>query len=100
MSQKKLRKELTVSLLKGIEEVLNKHNPEISTKIRKTTLDVSKTVAKKFVKALKELPEKAIASKTAKKLSEPAKNFRITDNKTVSVAPKKKIVPLKSKVKK
>ncbi len=100
MSQKKLRKELTVNLLKGIEEVLNKHNPEASTKIRKITLDASKTVAKKFVKALKALPVKQETSKTTKKAAVPVKTSGTAENKIVPVVPKKKIVPLKSKVKK
>ena len=99
MNKKAIRKELAMSLLKGIEEVLNKHNNAASKKIRKTTLDASKQVAKKFVKALKSLPEKEGGIKTAKKTSFPVKTPRAAESKIVRI-PEKKIVPLKTKVKK
>lgn len=53
MSKKELRKELELSLVKEIENVLNKLDAAITGKIRKTTYQASKQVAKKFYKALK-----------------------------------------------
>lgn len=57
MNKKELRKELELILVKTIEEVLSKKNSEASKKIRKTTYDASKSIAKKFYKSLKEKPK-------------------------------------------
>ena len=57
MNKKELRKELELTLVKTIEEVLSKKNSEASKKIRKTTYEASKTIAKKFYKSLKEKPK-------------------------------------------
>lgn len=101
MNKKELRKELTLNLLKGMEEVLNKHNNKASRKIRKITLEASKSVAKKFVKALKSLPEsKVVAVKEHKKSPDIEKSASASWKGPISRLPKKKIVPLKPKVKK
>ncbi len=54
MTKKELRKELELTLVKTIEEVLSKKNPDNAKKLRKTTQEASKVVAKKFYKSLKE----------------------------------------------
>src|SRR4051812_1881282 len=53
MNKKELRKELELSLVRSIEAVLSKNNSAATKKIRKTTFDASKTIAKKFYKSLK-----------------------------------------------
>lgn len=52
MNKKELRKELELVLIKAIEEVLTKKNAFVPAKIRKTTYEASKNVAKKFYKTL------------------------------------------------
>lgn len=101
MNKKALRKELTMSLLKEIEEVLGKHNYKASRRIRKTTREASKTVAKRFVKALKEFPESPVVTvKAIKRAGTESKQAYISKNKPAASLAKKKVVPLKSKVKK
>lgn len=63
MGKKDLRKELELSLVKEIENVLNKLDNTVTGKIRKATYQASKLIAKKFYKALK---PKSVASTTAK----------------------------------
>jgi len=60
MNKKELRKSLELELLKTIETVLNKQNSESAKKIRKTTSEVSRTIAKKFYKSQK-TKSKAVA---------------------------------------
>jgi hypothetical protein len=62
MDKKALRKELEHALSKSIIDTLNKRNALAATEIKKKVEDVSKTVAKKFYKALKELKEKTIVT--------------------------------------
>lgn len=65
MSKKELRKELELVLVKTIESVLSKKDALIAPKIRKTTAQASKDIAKKFYKSLKSLQ----AKKTNKSMS-------------------------------
>lgn len=53
-----MRKALEISLVKSIEESLNKHNPGIARKISKTSKVAAKYIAKKFYKVLKSEPKK------------------------------------------
>lgn len=75
MSKKELRKELELTLVKTIEEVLNKQNTVATSKIRKTTHEASKMVAKKFLKIIKSIAEIKIVTppKTVKKALLPIK---------------------------
>ena len=101
MNKKALRKELELNLIKGMEDVLNNHNHEASKKIRKITYEASKTVAKKFVKALKSISGNKIpVAKGDKKISSTIKSSSISEPKVLAPVTKKKVVPLKSKVKK
>lgn len=63
MDKKALRKDLEIALSKSIIETLNKRNPLAGKQIKKKIEEVSKTVAKKFYKALKELNDINIAAK-------------------------------------
>lgn len=92
MNKKELRKELELTLVKAIEEVLNKKNSEATKKIRKTTYDASKSVAKKFYKSLKEKPKAK-----AKPKSKPATKAKA---KTSTPAPKASTSKKKTKSKK
>ena len=86
MSKKELRKELELTLIKTLEEVLNKQNAAATSKISKTTHEASKMVAKKFYKTIKSIPEKKeiiIAKKTVKKALVPTKKVRVPSNKKV-----------------
>ncbi len=102
MNKKELRKELTLSILKEIEGILGKHNFKASRSIRKVAREASKTVAKKFVKALKRFPVSNSVSviKVAKKSAEVSKPESVLQNRAAVPVAKKKVVPLKSKVKK
>ena len=70
MSNKILRKELELTLVKTIEDVLTKVNPGAAKKIKNSTQEASKTVAKKFFKTIKsetkikKMPSKIIVKKT------------------------------------
>jgi hypothetical protein len=88
MNKKELRKELELTLVKTIEDVLNKHNAKSAKKVRRTTFEVSKIVAKKFYKSLKQ-ETKIVSKKTA-----PVKKFP-TKNTTAAV----KAPALKTKAK-
>ncbi len=77
MNKKELRKELELSLIKVIEETLNKKNPEAGKEIKKATHQASKSVAKKFYKAIKGLADKrtflkATRTEDAKKKAKPS----------------------------
>jgi hypothetical protein len=61
------RKELELRLVKTIEEVLSKQNAEAVAKIRKTTVEACKLIAKKFSKTLKQKTEVTIKTKPVKK---------------------------------
>lgn len=78
MDKKALRKELETALVKSIEETLLKRNPLAGQKIKKEISKVSKKVAKKFFKAIKELnhvklPSVKPAKKGSSKKSSPVK---------------------------
>lgn len=87
MSKKELRKELELSLLKALEDILNKKNAEITKKIRKTSQEASKIVAKKFFKNLNVATQNktVIAKKILKKVI-PAK--KVIAAKSSSPRPK------------
>lgn len=57
-NKKALRKELELILVKTIEGVLTSRNVEATKKIKKTTTDSSKTIAKKFYKTIKTVSTK------------------------------------------
>ncbi len=50
MSKKELRKELEITLIKSLEEVLSKRNAEATKKISNTIHDASKNGSKKVSK--------------------------------------------------
>jgi hypothetical protein len=68
-NKKALRKELELILVKTIEGVLTTHNVEATKKIKRTTTDASKTIAKKFYKTIKTVSTKkpATSKNSAKK---------------------------------
>ncbi|MEO6902145.1 MAG: hypothetical protein ABI315_03245 [Bacteroidia bacterium] len=68
MSKKDLRKKLEIELMKIIENYLNKSNEEVAGKIRKTTYEASKTIAKKFYKTIKSEKEKQTTAIVLKKI--------------------------------
>jgi hypothetical protein len=100
MNKKALRKELELNLIKGMEDVLNNHNHKASKKIRKITYQASKTVAKKFVKALKTISGNEIPIPKADTIKPAIKKQAVVEAKIQEPASKKKVVPLKTKVKK
>ena len=53
MDKKELRKELELTLIKLIQDALNKRNALIAKEIQKTTNESAKNIAKKFYKILK-----------------------------------------------
>lgn len=72
MDKKALRKNLEIALSKSIIETLNKHSPLAGQQIKKKIDEVSKTVAKKFYKALKELNHiKSIPAKPVLSVAKP-----------------------------
>jgi hypothetical protein len=74
MNKKELRKQLELALVKTIEDTLNKIDSENPKKIRKTTYESSKNIAKKFYKTLN------------------------SETKVVKAQKNKKIIPLKTPV--
>jgi hypothetical protein len=78
MSKKELRKELELTLTKSLEEVLSKRNVDVAKKIRKTTYEASKMVAKKFMKNMQPIAENK-ATATIKLLKK-------------AIVPKKKVI--------
>lgn len=84
------RKELELRLVKTIEEVLSKQNAEAAAKIRKTTVEVCKLIAKKFSKTLKQKTEVAIKTK-------PVKTVKKKANAKAAVKKLKTVKKVKSK---
>lgn len=92
MSKKELRKELELILLKSIEEVLSKRNAEVAKKIRKTSQEASKMVAKKFLKNIQPIKEnKAVTPvRIVKKVIIPIKKgLAVSDKKSLTKIKKK-----------
>lgn len=73
MDKKELRKELEILLIHSIEDTLNKKDSATTKKIRKTTFEVSKVIAKKFYKSIKTEATvvKGIRKSTPKKIVKP-----------------------------
>jgi hypothetical protein len=92
MSKKELRKELELTLTKSLEEVLSKRNVEVAKKIRKTTYEASKMVAKKFLKNIEPIKEnKAVTPiRIVKKAIIPLK-------KVLAISDKKSLTKIKRK---
>ncbi len=91
MSKKELRKKLELTLTKSLEEVLSKRNVEVAKKIRKTTQEASKMVAKKFLKNIQAITEsKAPSIKIVKKNIIPIKKVLLTSGKKSLTKIKKK----------
>lgn len=95
MKTKEKRQELELALIKSIEEILTKKNPEAAKTIRKTTYETAKKLAKKFYKTLKTIPPK---TKTVKKVSSTSpKKLIVKRNKaTIRLADKVAKKPLKT----
>jgi hypothetical protein len=102
MNKKELRKELELNLIKGMEEVLNKQNSEVSKKIRKTTHEASKKVAKKFYKALKLVSgsSKTVLAERLEKQQTATKPARFIKEKPILSSAKKGVLPSNTKTKK
>lgn len=100
MSKKELRKELELNLSKHIENVLVGIDETVAKKIRKTTLEASKLVAKKFYKISKQNTDKksTIPAKQPKKVAPKAGNEKNSTVKKVAKtsSPKKKAVAVKN----
>ncbi|MDP1747476.1 MAG: hypothetical protein Q8L90_18020 [Bacteroidota bacterium] len=91
MSKKELRKELELTLTKSLEEVLSKRNVEVAKKIRKTTYEASKMVAKKFLKNMQPKENKAVTPiRIVKKAIIPLK-------KVLAISDKKSLTKIKRK---
>ena len=92
MSKKELRKELELTLTKSLEEVLSKRNVEVAKKIRKTTNEASKMVAKKFLKNIQSPTENKVITpiRIVKKAIIPIK-------KVVASSDKKSLIKIKKK---
>ncbi|MDO9184847.1 MAG: hypothetical protein Q7W13_02470 [Bacteroidia bacterium] len=92
MSKKELRKELELTLTKSLEEVLSKRNVEVAKKIRKTTYEASKMVAKKFLKNIQPIKENKAATpiRIVKKAIVPIK-------KVIAPSDKKSLTKIKKK---
>ncbi|MES2284992.1 MAG: hypothetical protein V4547_04825 [Bacteroidota bacterium] len=92
MSKKELRKELELTLTKSLEEVLSKRNVEVAKKIRKTTNEASKMVAKKFLKNMQSLTENKVITpiRIVKKVIIPIKKVMAPSDKKSLIKIKKK----------
>lgn len=92
MSKKELRKELELTLTKSLEEVLSKRNVEVAKKIRKTTYEASKMVAKKFLKNIQPIKENKVVTpiRIVKKAIVPIKKVLAISDKKSSTKIKKK----------
>lgn len=92
MSKKELRKELELTLTKSLEEVLSKRNVEVAKKIRKTTYEASKMVAKKFLKNIEPIKENKTVTpiRIVKKAIIPLK-------KVLAISDKKSLTKIKRK---
>lgn len=71
MKKKELRKELELTLIKAIEEPLNKRNAEAARKIREITFGAAKIIAKKFYKSVKPKAPKAVVPPVSKPVAAP-----------------------------
>ncbi|MES2593319.1 MAG: hypothetical protein V4608_15660 [Bacteroidota bacterium] len=92
MSQKELRKQLELAIIKATETVLDNQNAKATQKIKKIIEESSKVVAKKFYKAVKKIsvtPSVSEVKKTAAKVE-----------KNVVTRLKIKTAPVKVKAKK
>lgn len=91
MSKKELRKELELTLTKSLEEVLSKRNVEVAKKIRKTTYEASKMVAKKFLKNIQSSSEKKVITpiRVVKKAIIPIKKVMAPSDKKSLIKIKK-----------
>jgi hypothetical protein len=69
MEKRTLRKELELDLIRSIQETLGKRNAIAGKQIKKKVEEASKTVAKKFYKAIKQLnlEKSATVASSAKK---------------------------------
>ena len=92
MNKKHLRKELELSLVKTIEDLLISINPEGAKQVDEIIFGAAKIIAKKFYKSLKHKEDKEAEKKkpAAKKKEEKA---------APKSAPKKIAKPAKSKTK-
>lgn len=92
MNKKELRKELELTLVKSLEEVLSKRNVEVTKKIRKTTHEASKMVAKKFLKNIQPIKENKVETpvRIVKKVIIPIK-------KVLALSTKKSLTKIKKK---
>lgn len=89
MDKKALRKELELALSKSITETLNKRNALAAEQIKKKVEDASKTLAKKFYKAIKELNEKKTI--LAKAIVKPIVKSKKAPVKKTKTAPRRKM---------
>jgi hypothetical protein len=88
MDKKTLRKDLERAVSKSIIETLSKQNAAAGKLIKKKVNEVSKTIAKKFYKALKDLSSnKAVPVKTVTAL--PVKRNVVLAKKTALGASRK-----------
>jgi ribosomal protein RSM22 (predicted rRNA methylase) len=91
MDKKTLRKELEKALISSIEETLNKRNAIAGKQIRKKIEEASKTVAKKFYKAIGQLSDsKPVMPKTIAKKAAPVKKAATKKAVTKPAAKRKK----------
>ncbi|MEO6883906.1 MAG: hypothetical protein ABI199_07765 [Bacteroidia bacterium] len=75
MDKKELRKELEFLLIHSIENTLNKRDCLVTRKIRETTFEAAKIVAKKFYKSIKAgtfAKKKPLTRNTTKKMVKPS----------------------------
>lgn len=90
MSKKELRKQLELAIIKATEDILNNHNAKAAQKIQKTVKKSSKTVAKKFYKAVKQLAENTIVTEV-KKTAVPVKKSAVSRLKIKTAASTAKV---------
>ena len=90
MNKKQLRKNLELSLVKTIEDLLISINPEATKQVDEIIFGASKIIAKKFYKSIKVKEEKAEEKKASvlkKKVAKPA--VKSTPNKSAKPAVRK-----------
>jgi hypothetical protein len=91
MDKKALRKELELALSKSIIEILDKRNPLAGKQIQKKIEEVSKTLAKKFYKTVKDLSvKKTVPAKALKKKIVPVKKTPVKKTRSTTVKRTKK----------
>ncbi len=96
MNKKHLRKELELSLVKTIEDLLISINPEATKNVDEIIFGASKIIAKKFFKSLKFKEEKKEVKKEEKKVPVTKKKAADTASKST---PKKAAKPAAKKAK-